>query len=499
MELIWNEIAAPRLILLDKPQVLLEGTLPLPAGKAIRELIDCTAEAELDSCRTEAGKLSIDGRLSARLIAAGSEGEVFAFVSESPFSHTLSNAAIEPGMAAEVLPTISVLTVRSTPDGQLMLSAALDLDCAVVSAAPIKALARVSGAPDMEIRTGDAQLISRKIIGTNLIHLSDELSCDGADEVISSDLRLSVRDSVFENGGVTVSGVAVFSALCRSAGGELSQLTRSLPFRESVETDGTAEEVYAFASVKNCAVRALGTEFSLVAAEADIELRVCGLSRTEALLPLDAFSPTISFNCIKQKVCFLSVPGGAEQQHTVRENMTVPDGMPDIFTPLYVSARPVATSAVISEGELKVDGLLPTRFVYRSAGGSIMSFTEDLPFSASLTAPSGAMLPRLRLSCICSVTGGSGRTAQINCQLTVSCEFWSELQTELVVGLAEQNAAQDENCAERLSGLIIHTAAQGETLFDIAKRFRVPTKEVRELNPELSEALDAGQKILLIV
>lgn len=499
MELIWNEIAAPRLILLEKPQVLLEGAIPLPAGKDAAELIDYTAEAQLDSCRAETAKLSIDGRLTVRLIAADSAGEVFAFTSESPFSHTLTDAAIEPGMAAEVLPALSVLTVRRAPDGKLMLSAALDLDCAVISAAPVKALSRVNGVADMEIRTGEAQLTSRRLIGTNLIHLSDELSCDGADEVISSDLRLSVRDTAFENGGVTVSGVAVFTALCRSAGGELSQLSRSLPFRESVETDGTAEEVYAFAEVKNCAVRALGTEFSLVSAEADIELRVCGLRSAGVVLPLDAFSPGINFNCIKQKSTFLSVLGGAEQQHTVRENVTVPDGMPDIFTPLYVSARPVVTSAELTGGEFCIDGLLPTRLVYRSAGGGILSFTEDVPFSVSAAAPSGAVLPRLCLSCSCSITGGSGRTAQIGYQLTVSCEFWSELETELVVGLAEQNAERDEPSAERISGLIIHTAGEGETIFDIAKRFRVPTKTVRGLNPDLPEQLAAGEKILLVI
>ena len=77
MELIWNEIAAPRLILLEKPQVLLEGAIPLPAGKDAAELIDYTAEAQLDSCRAETAKLSIDGRLTVRLIAADSAGEVF--------------------------------------------------------------------------------------------------------------------------------------------------------------------------------------------------------------------------------------------------------------------------------------------------------------------------------------------------------------------------------------------------------------------------------------
>lgn len=498
MELVWNEITAPRLILRETRQTLLEGAVPTPAGRSAAEILNYTAETALDSCRTESGKLNIDGRIEVRLVCTDDAGESYAFTSESPFSHTLANEAIEAGMTAEVLPQLSVLTLRRAPDGQIMLSAALDLDCAVISTAPIKALSRVNGVTDMEIRTGEASLCGRRLIGTNLIHLSDELSCDGADTVIVSDLRLSVRDTVLENGGVTVGGVAVVSALCRSNDGELLQLTRSLPFRESVETDGTAEEVYAFAAVKNSAVRALGTEFSLISVEADVELRVFGLKKTELVLPLDAYSPSINFNCIKQKASFLSVLGGAEPQHSIRENITVPDGMPDIFTALYVSARPILTGAELAEGELRLDGLLPTRLIYRSAGGSLSGFTEDVPFSFALTAPAGTQLPRITLGCTCSVTGGSGRAAQISYNLAAEAEFWGETRTELVVGLAEQNG-ESAAPAESFSGIVIHTAAEGETLFDVAKRFRLPTKAVRELNPDCEGRLESGQKLLLIV
>ena len=66
-----------------------------------------------------------------------------------------------------------------------------------------------------------------------------------------------------------------------------------------------------------------------------------------------------------------------------------------------------------------------------------------------------------------------------------------------VVGLAERSA---EDAQEPVpSGLVIHTAEEGATVFDIAKRFRIPSARLIELNPSLSGGVRGGDKVLLLV
>ena len=502
MELIWNEINALQLILHSAEQEELEGELPLPAGRTAAEILDYSAQVTVDGCRLESGRMSVDGRITATLLAVDDAGDTFSFVSESPFSHSLVNAALESGMLGEASASLTLLSVRRAPDGRLLLSAVIDLDCFVTSAASLRTLGGVSGVRDMELKTRTASLTRRKELGSAIISVSDELSSGGADTVLTSRVRLSVRDTAFENGGVTVTGTASVSALCKSADGELLQLVRSIPFRESVQTDGMADDVYATAELRSSSVRALGTEFSLIAVEAAVELRVFALRTEELVLPLDAFSPSINFNCIRRETELLSPLGQSELTHTVRENLPVPDGMVDIFTALSVSARPVVTSSRVVGSELQLEGLLPTCVVYRTGGGKLDSFSDEVPFSLRMAAPAGAEFARVAADCSCSVTGGSGRAAQITYSIDCSAEFYGLLSTELAVGLAEQNAANKgaENFVpEAFSGLIIHTASEEETVFDVAKRFRIPSARVRELNPECADRFNEGTKVLLIV
>ena len=87
--------------------------------------------------------------------------------------------------------------------------------------------------------------------------------------------------------------------------------------------------------------------------------------------------------------------------------------------------------------------------------------------------------------------------AQITYNIAVCAEFFGTARIDTAVGLAEKSA--DEAGEGIPSGLIVHTAAEGDSVFDIAKQFRIPSARILELNPQLKDGLRGGDKVLLIV
>lgn len=79
------------------------------------------------------------------------------------------------------------------------------------------------------------------------------------------------------------------------------QLTRGVPFRESLSAAVGADEIYTVAELKNVSLRALGTEFSLLAFDADIDFRIFGIRRSVIDIPTDAYSPSLNFSCMYEK------------------------------------------------------------------------------------------------------------------------------------------------------------------------------------------------------
>lgn len=493
MELLWNELGAQRLIYRGTDQAEVEGMLQPPEGKRAAEILDYKAEVSVETCRADEGRLNLDGGITVTVVAAEESGGVFSFTSASAFSHTITAENVDAGMFVDAIPSIASLTVRNTSDERLSLSAIINIDCTVTSSSPIRVLSGVSGIADLEMKSSELKTARRVELSNETIRLSEEIASEGADKVLKYSARISVRDTAFENGGASISGAVTLNALCMSAEGELMQLTRSIPFRENIELNGSADEIYATAELSRVSVRALGTEFSLIAFDADAEFRVYGMRRGGLSMPLDAFSPSINFNCIRENLHLTNSVGGSGMQHSLRENISVPEGLPDIFTAHYASAASVVTSVAFNNGEMTVEGLLITRLIYRSSGGRLYSFTEDVPFSIGMAAPRESSYAKLRTGCTANVTGGGGRTAQIAYSIDATAEFFGETKVSAVVGIAECEAEPT------LSGIVIYNAAAGETVFDVAKRFRLPSARVSELNPNIGETLADGDKVLLMV
>ena len=56
----------------------------------------------------------------------------------------------------------------------------------------------------------------------------------------------------------------------------------------------------------------------------------------------------------------------------------------------------------------------------------------------------------------------------------------------------------DLNKLSELPGMVIYIAGQGDTLWDIGKRYYVPIAQLKEVNELASEEINVGDKILVV-
>lgn len=493
MELQWEELSALRLIYKGGDQAVVEGILPPAEGRRAKEVLDYNAQIHIGSCSVSEGRTDIEGSVRVAITAADDSDAIFAFASTAAFAHSIPTEGAEPGMTAIVTPKLQTVSLKQTGDGQLMLSAIADLDCRVTCASPLRVLKSVSGLDDLEMKRIQLKHTRRIELGGETLRLREEISSDGADVVLNASGQIFIRDTSADGDNAIVNGVLSISALCSNAEGELMQLVRHIPFRESVRLNDSSEQVYAQAELKQLQVRALGTEFSIISVEAEAEFRLFGNQTRDLSIPIDAFSPKLSFECVRDGVCVLNSLGHASLQSSIRENISVPEGMADIFTALHAAARPVITSVNVSNGELTAEGLLFTRLIYKSSAGRLYSFSEDVPFNVRMSAPREATDAQVCASASAAITGGSGRTAQIAFTINTDAEFYYEKLVSAVAGLAECDGG------EAASGIMIYIPNDGEDVFDVAKRFRIASSQVLSLNPELQDSNLKDRRVLLFI
>ena len=491
MELIWKELNAVRLISQERTQARVAGHLPTPDGRTPLEVLSCGAKAIVESTSFETDEITLKGRVEVTVSALDESAKVFAFESKAAFEHKISVPGASPGMSAEAVSCIQSISAVPADSG-VGFEADVDFFVMVTSSVPMKVTGGVTGVNDLEIKTAELTH-SRKIpYGSSTIRMREEIAAEGVAEVISAEGQISVREVTVEQGAASVSGVISVSAVTADSNGRTEQIYRMIPFRERIGINALDGSAYCEAVLNSLYLRALGEDFALISMEAEVSFSLFGIEKADLVVPVDAFSPTIGFDCLTERTELIDYKGFSSNQTAIKETIVLPDNSAEMERPLFVSVRPIVTEANVGESGTEVSGILSTSLAYLSTAGRIYSFTEDIPFSVPIDNEYAANMPIVIPSCISSVTGSADRSVQVQYNLILNSNLYDRIETEIAAGLAEKELNRND------AGIVICLASKGEGFFDVAKRYSVSCSSVRELNPDVSEPFSDGEKLILL-
>lgn len=493
MELQFSDLGAARLVLRATSQALVEGELPLPEGRKSAEVLCVDGSVSVSGAAAGEGAVTVEGRVRVELICRDGD-EVFAFASSAAFRHSLPAPGAKEGMTAEAFAALQSISVEQT--GALMLSAVLDVECMVLQAAPLRVLAGIRGAEDLERREQTFETVRTDVLGQETVRIREEISAPNAAAVLRASGVCQLRETHVGGAAAISEGTLTVTALTVGADGKLAQFVQHVPVTLETEADGTGMD--AALPVAEAEVEAIGlalpeVDGGMMSVEARIAVRVEALRKENVTLPQDAYAPSLPLSCVREEVQLLLRGETVRFRFGASETLGIPDGMPECYRVAYCMARPVVTSASIEDGRLTVEGLLFTRVLYQTEGGMLYAFTEDIPFRCENAGAGKLTEARAQVRVVSAAASGAGRGIELSYTLQVTAQPYAVVKTHAVTGM--------EECApaERPRGVVIYFAGNGETLFDVGRRFNLPRKRLLEMNPGLSETLADGQKLVLLL
>lgn len=485
MELIWKELPGEHMIYSGLAQAVVEGDIPVPEGRSAREVLSCTGRVSLSSMEAADGAVAVEGTVCVDIICT--DGSIFAFSSRAAFRHVIPAEGVQPGMNAQVQPSLQALELNNN-NGVLKLSAVIDMALYVTAPGGIRLLSSIAGIEDGELDTRELCIFSPAEEQTGSIRLREELEAPFASAVIYSDVCAALREVIPGQHGATLEGTLYISALVESRTGVLSQLCRALPFSENIEWSGQSP-IWGEVTVGPWDVRA-SEEFGVVIADVRLDYRVFSRTCARADAVVDIFSPTIPFDCTHSRLRPCSFLGCLDHRHSITETVSLPEGLPDAQRVIYTAARPLITSTGMENDRLIVEGLLAVRILYSGESGSIFTFGEDIPFSIEADA-SGATDALISANAWASASGG-GRSVELSCTILLSARLYAAEDIMAVSGI--------EECAPRETphGLMVYFPSPGDTLYSVARAYNTSRSNLRRCNDSLPEQLDGSERIVFI-
>lgn len=493
MELLLNELDIGTVHGNTLTQALVEGEIPFPEGQTLKKLLDVSGDVNADKIEVTDGSVKLEGRVRVELICEDDEAKVFSFASWASFSHTITMTNAKSGMKAQLQVELQTLDAKVMLDA-VRLSAIVDIACRVVGDSPIMTVNSIGGVSDMEMKEETFSVKKRCEAGKCTARLRDEIAAPGVSCILFSSGNAVIREIRREGMDAIVDGNLTVNALCMDKEGKYSQLTQYVPFSEIVELEVTMGELSGEVLIDAVQIRVLGEEFGILAVEAQLSITLFASETANIKVPLDAYSPSCPFECVKQRMKLLIDCGAAESSLSITENVNVPDGLPDIYRVVWSSARMVLTASTVEDGCLAIEGLIFLRVVYQCDKGVLHSFLEDIPFKCNIpvSAENGAQAD-VNLQCMSTQASGAGKGFDVKFSLMIDANLYTIQDADVVTG------AQECEKKDLPHGIVIYFAGGSETLFDVGKRFNVSREILKANDPSLKENLNEGQKLIMFV
>lgn len=501
-EILREELSVQRFAGAALSQAVVEGEVALPGG--LREethVLSAEAMAVLDRSLAESGRVTADGKVTFHVLyTQGDPTRVHALEASAEFTHPTDMPASAPGMSAPTSLMVEHVEA-SAQGGRLHLMAIVRVHTRVFTDEPMAVVTGVRDADGLMMRTETLTGVRMAAKGSQDVLIRDE--CDlGAVLQITDTLYAtaiaSVQDVMGGEDRATLSGQVLLEVTHTSAmPSRPVVITRhTIPFEETIALLGEAgDSLCCSAVVKDVAVLSQdGTEDGerTLRAEVLLGLNVQSSRQRELRLMLDAYTTTgdLLFPFTQMVSRALS----HQQVHTAESGKLtlVLEGQPPARTPLRATLRPVMTEWSRTGGRLAVEGMMDTTLLYMTDDSDApQSYHTEEPFrmvfACDLSLPDSLVLTPGNIE----VIGVTSDRVEIRYILHLDCWDVKLANDPLVTQVTTQSAEAAE------PGILLCFSQDGETVWDIAKRYRVSPESLKRMNPQLEDGGTSAQKVIL--
>ena len=502
MRLVKESVALEQPMGAGSSQAVVEGEITLPGG--LREearVLHCGAMTVVESVEALQDRASVTGKVVFHtLYTQGDPTRVNAIEATADFTHIMELPGAQPRNQCRVEAQVEHAEAMAQ-GGRLNLRAVVRCHGRALALQPVEAVTGIYGVEGIESRAREASVRRTVASGETEVLLREEFALPEGLQIRETLYATAQPQRVEVTGGMGKAGITGQLMLEAVHASELPGkpvvVTRhTLPFEQTVELSGEEGDMLrGRARILDVAVASQeGPEGErTLRAEVLLSLNACADRRENVTLLDDAYTTRgddLRLNV--REVRYRAEDRWEQAAESGKTLMMLPEGSPAVRGVLCAFATPVLTEWEQMGGRLTAEGMLEITLLYMTDdSGAPVSVRQEEPFRVTFAvqAEEGDEV-MLSLSDADASAITSDRVELRYVMRAVVCGMESRT-ARLVTEVLPVAAASPEG------SIVLYFTQPGETLWDIARRYRVPVREVKAINPELAAEPEPGQGIVV--
>lgn len=366
----------------------------------------------------------------------------------------------------------------------------------------------ISDAP-LYKKTKNLELLTLHTVKKDTYRIKEELVLPASKEAFGSilweDVSLRKLDTRLEEDALLIHGEILVFCFYESPEGKLDWITQTLPYEGRVDCHGVREGMYHHFDVK------LGDTNVEIRLDEDGESRVLGVEATmefhlvvyeeerEEILE-DVYSPNYECQITTKKTHYEELMLQNHSKCKIVENLSVPELKDDILQICHCDGVIQMEQMEWTKEGIQVEGVLHLQFLYVKANDEVPFDTWQgmVPFSYLIECPKEAENVRFDITSSIEqlnvgLLGGDG--VEIKAVLVFRSFIRKVVEANAMTELALEEISSEEQMSR--PGMVGYMVKEGDSLWDIAKRFKTSISCICESNELKEEKIKQGDKLLI--
>lgn len=505
MELNKTSVSLCDTITRGTTQAMAEGDVIVPDVKPdILKILQVDAAACVTDRYIENGRLYISGRVDYKVLyIPDSEGErIKSILTSMDFRQTADAGRAEPGDTVFAAAEAERVEFGAQNSRKLRLRAIIHIDYDVCRVTETELCTGAAEGAECEFERVDIETAAD--ISTHEFTVRERIEVPAGQSPISEILKTDVRicDTEYKTvtGKIIIKANADISVLYTDDEGEIKHIEAELPFTEVLDADGVGDETvcdidYGILNVMCEAEEDSDGDMRVAAVDIDISAAVRCTETVTAEILSDCFLPYSRTRIRREPVTVTRTVCRPSVQNNMREVIEIPDNVPRVAGVYNVIADAVVTKTELQNGRLLCEGKVSAYVLYltESAESPVYSIKKELPFSYAAECAGAAGDEDTELEARVEHIGyslNSSGNIELRCLVGIDGRL---VRREVIENIVE---IETDDMPER-SGIFIYFAKDGDTLWDVAKRYSIPCGRIAKYNSIDGDTLSAGARLFI--
>ena len=448
------------------------------------------------------GKVRLDGSINLYIMyLPDNDSDCVRSINTSlDFTHIMDIEEARENMTFEDDILIKSIECRVLNGRKVNIKANMSISVKLYSNESIEIISEIENNPDMQLLNNTFEVNSMLGRGTTKVYAKENISIDNIDEVaeiMKMNLNISNKDIKISYNKVLAKADLNVKIMYLTEDNRINVAKSQIPIMGFVDIPNVSEENICDTrySIKNVVLKPNNNETHGIYIEAQIELTCSAYEKKEMNIIQDLYSPEKEVKFKQREINAMTGKENIKDLVQINEQVQIPE---IIGHRLYdVEVNPMITSENILNDKIVYDGNVELKFMFESETTAMIDIkTIELPFNLSTDVKKIDKQSNLSTNISASTQDFIiGQNGNIDCR--VNLEFEISVSKSRTVNIIE-DLNIEESTIEKNYSMVIYFVKQGDTLWEIAKKFRSTVEDITEVNGiEDANKIKIGQQLFI--